>query len=479
MLQCALPFEGGTVRCGDKITELMVGYNLLTPNNRGGVESAWRDYQQVLSEFGLIYSTRISDVLALTDLGHMYVAGSIGYSELMSQQVLRYQYPNGQKYIIQSGLRKYLQNTSLENAQSVVDIQNICGVFVKPGVLVLHVLLELLRRGQLAKLTVFECRKFLLPSLTNLEWEVCVDEIIDHRKRASGDDRTHWHANRNIQDWFKFLDQSDIFSASGGEISLSATAMNMLEELLHICRVEEDTSRFWVASDDSKQSCLSWFEWFGQLSLASQPALPDETTNDPTYIDKNFVRGLEDADDDDGAGQASSQIVLSPLDLESLGNGDASGFKGDANKLLEAMLQGFQKRQAKAILHDQIVKEVGFRLQEQGATISCGHGSIDLFAEWKSGERAMFEVKTVTKRSIQSRIRSAIGQLQEYQYRQVLQGSEKSDLIIAINSQIDAAEWQSKFVTDHMSMGILCKTHTGYIGAGHPSLKSMHFWANI
>jgi hypothetical protein len=100
-LQCAAPFEG-EVRgsFGSKITELMIESNILTSNLRDDVPDAWRDYQQLLAELGLIYSTKISPTLYLTNLAHMFLAGELGFSELVGMQALRYQYPNGQKSTI-------------------------------------------------------------------------------------------------------------------------------------------------------------------------------------------------------------------------------------------------------------------------------------------------------------------------------------------------------------------------------------------
>lgn len=481
MLQSALPFEGGTVRCGDKITALMMGFNLLTPNKREGVDSAWRDYQQVLPEFGLLYSTDISQTLQLTDMGHMYVAGSIGYSELMNQQVLRYQYPNGYKFTIQSRIREALQGTPLKTSSNLCEAMILAGVMVKPGLLILKILLELLSGGHNAEITLFECRKFILPSKKNSEWDLCLNEIIASRKTNESDDRTNWHAQRNMQDWFKFLDQSDIFERRpNGTLALSKIGVQMYSELIAICNDGEDPQQFWIPTDDSRESRMSWFSWYGGLSIADQPAIPQGTLSDPEYVAENFVNGIEDAEDEDDLTQASlSDIVLTPLELDALGTGEISDFQGDIQNLIESMLNGFQKRQAKAILHDQIVKEVATKLQEQGANISCGQTSIDLLATWPTGESAMFEVKTVTKRSLQARLRSAIGQLHEYQYRQTLQGMPPSDLVVAINTSVATSAWQSKFITEHMRMGLLCKAGGAYVGTGPANLLSLPYWQSI
>jgi len=89
-LKCAAPFEGhGEKQYRTGITRLMIDLGILTPNVRGDVPDAWRDYQQILAELGLIYSTKLSRSLLLTDIGHLYLAGEIGFSELIGMQALQ------------------------------------------------------------------------------------------------------------------------------------------------------------------------------------------------------------------------------------------------------------------------------------------------------------------------------------------------------------------------------------------------------
>jgi hypothetical protein len=96
LLSCASYFEG-QANAGSKITELMVNADLLTPNIRHGKADAWRDYQQILPEIGLMVSTRLQKNITITSAGYMYISGAIGFSELILIQALRLQYPNGHK----------------------------------------------------------------------------------------------------------------------------------------------------------------------------------------------------------------------------------------------------------------------------------------------------------------------------------------------------------------------------------------------
>lgn len=466
MMQCAQPFEGRSKDCGDEITALMVQYDILTDNRRDGKDSAWRDYQQILAELGLIYSTRISGTIKLTELGHMFVAGEIGYTELMGTQALRYQYPNGQKHTISGGLRQTLTSTTQANVENLIELQTSHGVLIKPGLLILRILLELEHLGDNPVLSVYECWKFLVPSRTNAEWPDCIAEIAGFRRSAGFENAIPDVPRRHLQEWFRLLGQSDLFKLTDGKIKLSEKARQDTVGLVYICTIEEDVASFWIPSDSSRSSQVAWFDQFGHLPLQSQNLLQNEYLDDETDSSTPFTPAL-------------CGIDLTPIDFSALGIASSFNFNGDLEQLANAMAEGAQKRHAKAILHDQIVKDLAERLQSQGAVVSSGQSSIDLFADWGNGVSAIFEVKTVTKRSLQSRIRSAIGQLHEYQYRRTLGGNGPSDLVIAINAELPEASWQSGFVSEHMRMGLLCRTETGFKGTGGANLLSRNQWTNL
>ena len=67
LLNACLLCKGETVNA-EKINGYLVNNGILTANVRSDSNQvdAWRDYQQILSEFGLIYSTRISNILIHT-----------------------------------------------------------------------------------------------------------------------------------------------------------------------------------------------------------------------------------------------------------------------------------------------------------------------------------------------------------------------------------------------------------------------------
>jgi len=154
------------------INKAIVDEKVLTANIRtdSGQVDAWRDYQQILAELGLIYSTRYEALPHLTPIGLAYIDGTIGYSELLSTQVLSYQYPNGHKTTISNSLKNKLLAANFSIPRSRVELDANSGVLVKPGVLILQILVELYRNREQPTLNTRECLFALVPTKTNNDW---------------------------------------------------------------------------------------------------------------------------------------------------------------------------------------------------------------------------------------------------------------------------------------------------------------------
>jgi hypothetical protein len=480
-LKCAAPFEGQSeenYRTG--ITNLMVELKILTPNVRGQVPDAWRDYQQVLAELGLIYSTTLSPSLRLTDIGHLYLAGEIGFSELIGMQALRYQYPNGQKSTIQARLRTELSSQNQTVPSTLIELQANKGVLVKPGVLVLRILIELMKLTEKAIITVDECQKFLLPCTKNSEWPLAIQEIIAFRKNTTRDlQHENQHSRRNFQDWFKFLSKSDFFDrVDASQITLSDYAIENMHWVGLCCDKQEDLSSFWIPTNFDILERKDWFSWFGSLDDESQLILRTDVTNDKKYSSINYVGSPNNTDFDLPNAGVSSEVNLQDLDLDSLERDPNFNFSGDMSLLVENLRKGAEKRHAKTVLHDKIIKQLADRFILQGAKVKSDPNTIDLYAQWPSGDSAIFEVKTVTRKSFQNRLRSAIGQIQEYTYRKNFQGPEKSDRIIVVNTIISDSAWQADFLTDYLKIGLICETKGSYKAFSPVSSCTRQYWQN-
>lgn len=479
-LKCAAPFEGEISGYDEKITVLMIASGILTANERDGQSDAWRDYQQLLAELGLIYSTKICRALTITELGQMFLAGEIGFSELIGIQALRYQYPNGQKSTIQARLQGELAAALIPAPETLTELQANHQVLVKPGLLILRVLLELYDAGHNPSLSVSECQAFLLPCKNNAEWPAAFSEIIAYRDSPSDIDYINRHARRNIQDWFKFLQKSDFFVDDARQISLSAFSLNSLATVKSYCASQEDAATFWFPTQFDIADRLEWFSWFGHVPYAAQKLLRAEPEKDAEYVEENFVAGLEEErDEDESVAVDNAGLNLKPVDLEHLGRDTAFTFTGDIDALVENLRKGAQKRHAKTLLHDRIVKGLAEAFIAQGAKVESDPDSIDLLSVWPDGHSAIFEVKTVTRRSIQGRLRTAIGQVEEYAYRHLSAGSPASDRVVVVNAEIEGTAWQRSFLTEHLEIGLICKPSTSYSAYAPDSSLTKDHWLTL
>lgn len=475
-LKCAAPFEGHIRGYDRKITELMIATDVLTINRRDGKADAWRDYQQILAELGLIYSTKIVRALTLTELGQMFLAGDIGFSELIGVQALRYQYPNGQKSTIQSRLRNELRTGSTYSATTLTELQTNLGILLKPGALILRVLLELERTGLKSELSIAECQAFLLPCRTNQDWVESFIEIKNNRSLPTNIKNLNIHSKRNFQDWFKFLGKSDFFETDGKTyIALSEYSINNSILMDSYCTKEESITSFWVPTGFEIKDRCEWFDWFGHLPYEAQEALRMDLTNNPDYISKNYVGGL-DEEDDDITSVEPTFVNLQPVDLNHLGRDTSLNLIQNIEILAQNLINGAQKRHAKTLLHDRIIKNLAENFISQGAKVESDPNSVDLFSTWPDGNSAIFEVKTVTRRSLQGRLRSAIGQVEEYSYRRYISGAGPSDKVIVVNTELNSSAWQTNFLAQHLGIGLICTSPRDYRAFAPESSKTKVYW---
>jgi len=471
MLECAAQFEGSISDYSAKITDLMVAANILTVNERQGKPDAWRDYQQILAELGLIYSTRVCPALTITQIGHLFLAGEIGFSELMGMQAIRYQYPNGQKSVIQNRQRNILSQDGLAIPESLIELQMNSGILIKPAILILRVLVEMIKNGELPYLTLDECQAFLISCKKNSEWIDVVKKVLDCRKRNFDLKNINRHARRNIQDWFKFLSKSDFFILKNRDIiTLSDFCYSRLEEIERVCEKHERLDSYWIPAGADSSSKLSWFKFYGAYSIDAESVNFENL--DEEYINKNYIAGPNEEQDF----PQERGMLLKPIDFKQLSRQTKIKVPEDFDMLVFNIRSGIQKRHSKTLLHDSLVKDLAEKFIKQGATVESDPGSIDLLATWPSGEQAIFEMKTVSKKSIQGRLRTAIGQVQEYGYRYLKSAQKNVDKVIVINTKLDESSWQKDFLTNHLNIGLICKTPFEYSAFFPANANTCKFW---
>ncbi|SFW18587.1 AlwI family type II restriction endonuclease [Selenomonas ruminantium] len=231
----------------ETISTYFKGKGLLTANFRSDSnrDDTWRDYQQILSEFGLIYSTRICKELKLTSVAKAYLNGNLTYREMMTLQILRYQYPNGHK-------------------TKVTKKQYINGIRLRPAVLIWDVLNGLWEKGANPVLTREEMQSYVVRCIRNDDYNKCVEAIVRARS-----DKTKYpiipEARRNLSDWMKVLSQTLLFKTSENGSTLGLTSYAIMEQtrIISACEKLRDEGDYWDYSS-SENFQEEWFDYYGE-----------------------------------------------------------------------------------------------------------------------------------------------------------------------------------------------------------------------
>ncbi|MDC5609488.1 hypothetical protein ACT4X2_01470 [Acinetobacter baumannii] len=473
MLEAASLFEG-CLDFGESLTHIMVEAGVLTPNERDGKYDAWRDYQQILAELGLIYSTRISKKLQITKLGYSYLSGDIGFSELITLQALRYQYPNGQKSTIQSGLKSELLDNDFNVPDTLITLQQEKGILLRPAVLVLRILIELAKRGFPPELSTEEIQHYLIPVKRNQEWEYSFSQIIKSRNNNEKlEIQKFRHSRRNVQDWMKFLSKTDIFQLDSGKcLKLRSAEPDFILSCENIVNLYE-TKKFWIAENTSIDGRKTWFDFYGNI--------PDEALifaeHTEQYVEDNYINGVDEEETILDSKFSVRLKQFENLDLTNIKNlEEIIKSPQELHKLMENLKKGIQKRKAKHILHEQIVAKLSGKFLAQGANVQIDPSSVDIYAHWPDGNSAMFEVKTVLPVNLQSRLRLGIGQILEYDYKFKQENIPCNDKVIVINQKISKSNWNIDFVTNYLDLGLICTSDLFHETFSSQSSKSQIYW---
>ena len=246
------------------INEYLVEHSILTANYRSDSHQvdAWRDYQQILSEFGFIYSTRISKVLRLTPVALALINGRLTYEEAITLQITRYQYPNGHKSQLSPSLvESYGREFSFS---SYTEMQDANGIQFRPAVLVWEILYSLWQRGELAVLSLDEMQTYVVRCTSHVDVDPCVKAIIDSRnERASLQPLSR--ARRNMADWLKILNQTPLFTLSddGNTLALSSFSIRDSRTLSNLCKQMSAPWSFWAYSEQNFKK--DWFDFYGDF----------------------------------------------------------------------------------------------------------------------------------------------------------------------------------------------------------------------
>lgn len=411
---------------------------ILTANFRADSQQAdaWRDYQQILSELGLIFSTSISNEVLLTPISVAFIDGTISFEELLTLQLFKYQYPNGHKTQISPSLRNSFPKGTF-NYKSVAHMQASNGIQVRPAVLVWMVLMRLYQQGIAPSVSVDEMQKYIVRATKNSDANACATAIILSRS-GSVSYPSLARARRNMQDWMKLLGTTPLFYISNNRLHLSNYSIENAEELTGICETLSDPKTFWVPT--GKNYKWDWFAYYGNIDL-SISLIP----NIKTVSDKNGPQRQLDLNGDDAVVPTGRSINLQPF--SEIQYSDVSG-----NRRRIVSEYDYKKSQKGRNLHDSMVNLIAQKCVANGASVFSDPKTVDLCARY-SGYEYLIEVKSITPSNFIARLRYAIGQVHQYNY--LLPYSENRRLVLAFTADIPDDSWSIPFVTEYMSMDLL------------------------
>lgn len=441
LIYACIDFNGKTVNPAS-INERIINSNLLTHNFRKDSEKieAWRDYQQILSELGLIYSTKLENKIRLTPIAIAFIDGIISYQEMITIQVLKYQYPNGHKTDISSTLRSCLSD-QFKTINSLTELQTLCNLQVRPAVLIWQVLLGLYKKTYRNYLSVDEIQNYVVRCASHYDVDKCVEDIIDYRVNHIFKYKLLGNrVRRNVQDWIKILAQTPLFYNDRNNVYFSNYAINNLEEINNICSQLSNPNSFWVINSTFLQEYkYNWFSYYGDIN-ANVNLIPLEESNDnpdektsilvKDEINKSDIINLQPYQDIILNANITEKKVISEYD--------------------------YSKSRRGGMLHDGMVNLIASICNSKGADVYVDPKSVDLYIKYKDNE-FIVEVKSITPTNFVARLRTAIGQVLQYDYMFNKKSVINQRILgLAFAAEVSKESWQIPFVNDYLKMDFLC-----------------------
>ncbi|MEP7234339.1 MAG: hypothetical protein ABI778_03490 [Ignavibacteriota bacterium] len=434
------------------INNYLIANEILTPNIRSDSQQvdAWRDYQQILPELGLIYSTQLVQKITPTPIALAYLDGGISFKELMTLQALRYQYPNGLKSTVSSTLREDLLRTPYRDIRSLDELQTTHGVLIRPGLLVWQILGKLSEESETDNiLSLKEILTYVLRCSNNNDVGDCVSGILSARNGGLQlPANSGAREKRNIQEWMRFLIHTPLFTGKmsrDAHLKISPYGISHKSEIDNICDLLRSPSTFWVNSDFSREGRLSWFGFFGNLNLeipliseASSAFEEQETLSEILSVQaEKTVR--------------DPRVVLREFDAHNLGVSDEN-YEDREQTIHSSYDAGISNTNHQ--LHDLMVLFVANVCKKNGADIWDDPHSLDLMAKFEDIEY-LIEIKSVTPKNFLYRLRYALGQVLQYDYFRSMESSLPRRKVLGFAAAINKDSWYVPFLNDHMNTDVL------------------------
>ncbi len=437
-----------------EINNYLIANAQLTPNIRedSGQPEGWRDYQQMLSELGLIFSTRLIRPITLTPLGLAYLDGSMSFSEIMTLQALRFQYPNGHHTQMSPALKNAIVGTQFDLARTAAELEYHTGVMIRPAVLAWRILRRLVQRNSASEISVNEFESYVMRCSKNTEFTVCTDAIIRARTHGLNLPERGGRPRRNSQDWIKFLNKTTIFSATDDRepvLSLSAFGTQHAQEIDAMCTALENPATFWQPGTISKADRVRWYAEFGGVDL-SVPELP-KTEAEAKVEKTEFVIGEEEEDEPvpenlPGGGR------VQPRPFRGIAQNNARS-RNSGNLTIQSVYSAELTRTAHR-LHDQMVMLIAETCQAKGAIVFDDPDSVDLLVQHQQQE-FIVEVKSIQPRNFIARLRYALGQVLHYDFLRSGDSQLPRRKVIAVTANVPRDSWTVEFLIHHLDMDLL------------------------
>jgi len=294
----------------------------------------------------------------------------------------------------------------------------------------------------------------------------CVTNIIDSRASGQTNLRPVIRARRNLQDWMKLLNQTPLFKITGTKVNSSLTltqyALDNLDSIDEICEQLSEPNSFWYINSLNKEEYkYNWFSFYGNINIDTQlipkedtaieddaAANPELTPNKQTTSQKQIIEELP---------TEHKGINLKPFKQIDLPH-------NPSHKLVVSEYD-YNKSKVGSMLHDGMVNLIAKECTLKGANVFVDPKTVDLYVQYKERE-FMVEVKSITPSNFIARLRTAIGQVHQYNFLMKKNSPNPRRLGLAFTANIPKNAWQIPFVKDYLDMDLL------YLDSGNLKIYS-------
>jgi hypothetical protein len=412
-----------------EINNYLVTNGIVPPNVRGDSQQAdiWRDYQQLLPELGLIPSTRNVSHIQLSPTGLSFLDGGIDFTEFMTVQAFRWQYPNGHNTQRSAGDVSQL-NFAAQQAEA--------GILIKPAVLLWQVLDGLRVAGESLGLSAAEIEYFVIPASTHDEIGFVVEAIKQHRASNLAFVSSQSKQRRHASDWMKRLNQTYAFMLNADHrLNLSVHSLANQGEFRELMHHLSQPQSFWTYPSDGSQA-VSWERWYGTFDSNRYPIPQGVGTRD---------FGSEPEPEDEEISEAPREMAIRAFEWRSEVQNEI-GESTTISSVYSADLSNSSHR-----LHDSMIRLIADCCRRKNVNVFSDPATLDLLIELENQE-LLIEVKSATSKNLSNKIRTALGQVVYYDFLRSRQSAKPRRLGIALTLDVNEAHWSKDFLTDFLNM---------------------------